>query len=163
MKKIMSWDEAEAQAEEYRKQGKTIAFSNGCFDIVHAGHVTYLQAVKKEADVLFLGLNSDRSVREIKGPLRPVVSENDRACVVAALACVDHVVIFDQPDPEELIHGIKPDILAKGADWAEADIIGGDFVKSRGGRVARIKLEPGISTTTIINRIGKTIFNADIE
>ncbi|MCG8567613.1 MAG: D-glycero-beta-D-manno-heptose 1-phosphate adenylyltransferase [Desulfobacterales bacterium] len=158
MKKIMTLEEITHQAEAYRSQGKTIAFSNGCFDILHAGHVTYLQAVKAQGDVLVLGLNSDRSVREIKGEQRPVVSQEDRACVAAALAAVDHVVIFDEPDPEKLIQAVKPDILAKGADWAEDEIIGGDFVKARGGRVARIKLEPGISTTTIIKRIGRKVF-----
>ncbi len=158
MKRIMTRDEIAVQAQTYRNQGKTIAFSNGCFDILHAGHVTYLQAVKALGDVLILGLNSDRSVREIKGEKRPVVPDTERACVMAALGAVDHVVIFDEPDPLELIKVVQPDILAKGADYAEEDIIGGEVVKARGGRVERIDLEPGVSTSSIIDRIGRKVF-----
>ena len=160
MEKILNNDEIEGAVASYRAEGKSIAFTNGCFDLVHAGHVTYLSAVKKEADVLILGLNSDASVRSIKGEKRPVIGQEDRACVMAALSAVDHVVIFDEPDPEKLIQRVQPDILAKGADWAEDDIIGADIVKARGGRVARIKLEPGISTTTIIERIGRVFYGA---
>ena len=154
----MDKNEIEKVVAEYRDQGKTIAFTNGCFDLVHAGHVTYLSAVKDQADVLILGLNSDASVRKIKGEKRPIIGQGDRACVMAALEAVDHVVIFDEVDPEKLIQRVQPDILAKGADWSEDEIIGADIVKARGGRVARIKLEPGISTTTIIERIGRVYY-----
>ncbi|SMC44504.1 D-beta-D-heptose 7-phosphate kinase / D-beta-D-heptose 1-phosphate adenosyltransferase [Desulfocicer vacuolatum DSM 3385] len=136
-----------------RDRGRTIVFTNGCFDILHAGHVSYLQAAAHQGDVLVLGLNSDASVSRIKGPSRPVISQEHRSRVMAALACVDHVVIFDEPDPGELIRELNPHVLVKGADWAEADIIGADTVTQNGGRVARMVLEPDISTTIIIERI----------
>ena len=136
-----------------RDQGRTIVFTNGCFDILHAGHVTYLQAAADQGDILVLGLNSDASVHRIKGPSRPVISQEHRSQVLSALACVDHVVIFDEPDPGELIRELRPHVLVKGADWAEADIIGADTVKQNGGRVERMVLEPEISTTIIIDRI----------
>jgi len=136
-----------------RDQELTIVFTNGCFDILHAGHVTYLQAAADQGDVLVVGLNSDVSVGRIKGPLRPVISQDHRSRVLAALGCVDHVVIFDEPDPGALIRELRPHVLVKGADWAEADIIGADTVKQDGGRVERIALEPEISTTIIIERI----------
>jgi len=136
-----------------RDQGFTIVFTNGCFDILHAGHVTYLQAAADQGDILVLGLNSDASVGRIKGPSRPVISQDHRSRVISALACVDHVVIFDEPDPGELIRELRPHVLVKGADWAEGNIIGADTVKQDGGRVERIVLEPEISTTIIIERI----------
>ena len=136
-----------------RDQGRTIVFTNGCFDILHAGHVSYLQAAAGQGDVLVLGLNSDASVHRIKGPSRPVISQDHRSRVISALACVSHVVIFDEPDPGALIRELRPHVLVKGADWAEADIIGADTVKQGGGRVERMVLEPKISTTIIIERI----------
>ena len=136
-----------------RDRGCTIVFTNGCFDILHAGHVSYLQAAADQGDVLVLGLNSDASVGCIKGPSRPVISQDHRSRVISALACVDHVVIFDEPDPGKLIRELRPHVLVKGADWAEADIIGADTVTRDGGRVERIALEPEISTTIIIERI----------
>ena len=142
-----------ALAETYRAQGKTIVFTNGCFDILHAGHVSYLARAKAFGDILVLGLNSDRSVRQIKGDLRPVVREDQRASVVAALAVVDHVVLFDEPDPGNLIQAVVPDVLVKGADWPEDQIIGADFVRARQGRVERIAFEQDISTSRIIQKI----------
>ncbi len=139
--------------QSLRSQGRTIVFTNGCFDILHAGHVSYLQEAADQGDVLVLGLNSDASVGRIKGPSRPVISQEHRSFVVAALACVDHVVIFDEPDPGDLIRELRPHVLVKGADWAESDIIGGDIVKQDGGSVVRVALEPDISTTIIIDRI----------
>lgn len=156
MNKIVLQSEIAAIAAEKRAENKQIVFTNGCFDILHAGHVNYLAAAAAQGDLLILGLNSDQSVRRIKGEKRPVVSQGHRAQVVAALACVDYVVIFDEPDPEALIKMVKPHVLAKGADWAEDEIIGGDFVKQNGGRVARIILEPDISTSLIIEKIVNT-------
>ena len=156
MKKIVSRSEIKVIADRERAENKRIVFTNGCFDLLHTGHVKYLAAAAAQGDLLVVGLNSDQSVRAIKGDKRPIINENQRAEVVAALACVDHVVIFHEADPGALIREIKPHVLAKGADWPEDKIIGGDFVKINGGRVARITLEPDISTTLIIEKIVKT-------
>ncbi|MFH1154815.1 MAG: D-glycero-beta-D-manno-heptose 1-phosphate adenylyltransferase [Pseudomonadota bacterium] len=140
-------------ADRLRSENKTIVVTNGCFDILHVGHVTYLAEAALQGDILIVGLNSDRSVQGIKGPLRPVIQEDHRARVLSALACVDYVVLFHEPDPGALIRAVKPHVLVKGADWEEKDIIGADVVKANGGRVARIAMEPGISTSLIIERI----------
>ncbi len=160
-KKIVTLDSIRQLTDQYRSSGKTIVFTNGCFDILHAGHVSYLARAKQWGDVLVLGLNSDASVRGIKGDRRPVIHEAQRACVAAALAVVDHVVLFDEPDPENLIHAVIPDILVKGADWPEDQIVGADFVKANGGRVERIVFEQDISTTGIIRRVGQLFYDAD--
>jgi len=136
-----------------KNQNKTIVFTNGCFDILHAGHVQYLQDAKNAGDILVLGLNSDTSVSTIKGPKRPIVNEEQRAIVLAALSCVDYITIFNEPDPLMVIQQVLPHILVKGDDWAEQDIVGADIVKENGGKVMRIPLIGNISTTTIINRI----------
>jgi D-glycero-beta-D-manno-heptose 1-phosphate adenylyltransferase len=136
-----------------RQPGRRVVFTNGCFDILHAGHVRYLQAARACGDCLVVGLNSDRSVAAIKGPLRPIVSQQHRAAVLAALACVDFVTLFDRPEPGGLIAAVRPDVLVKGADWVEARIVGAAEVKAAGGEVVRIALEPGISTSEIIGRI----------
>nr|WP_321399248.1 D-glycero-beta-D-manno-heptose 1-phosphate adenylyltransferase [uncultured Desulfobacter sp.] len=158
VKKIVTLDEMCRLSEEYKTLGQTVVFTNGCFDILHAGHVAYLEKAKSLGDVLVLGLNSDLSVRQIKGDLRPVICQAQRARVVAALACVDHVVLFDAPDPEELIRGIVPQVLVKGADWPEDKIVGAKFVKDGGGRVARVAFEEDISTSKIIERIGQRFY-----
>ena len=132
---------------------KTV-FTNGVFDILHPGHVRYLQAARALGDKLIVAINSDRSVRELgKAPNRPINPENERAEVLRALACVDEVVIFDEPDPHAIISKIQPDILVKGADWAEDAIIGRDVVEAKGGKVVRIPMADGYSTTAIINKI----------
>ncbi len=159
-RKRVSLEEIRELAAQYRQQGKQIVFTNGCFDILHAGHVTYLARAKACGDILVLGLNSDKSVRGIKGDKRPVINEDQRACVMAALAMVDHVVLFDEPDPERLIETVVPHVLVKGADWPEDQIIGGDFVKANQGRVERIAFEEDISTTRIIKRIGQRFYGA---
>lgn len=141
-----------ARLKRARREGRTIVFTNGCFDLLHPGHVRYLAAARDRGDELVVGLNSDRSVRGLKGPGRPVQTEEARAEVLAALASVDHVVVFDAPTPLELILALRPDVLAKGADWAEADIVGAREVRSWGGRVARIRLVPGESTTRLVKR-----------
>lgn len=158
MDKILNTSEIKALCEAYKAAGKKIVFTNGCFDILHAGHVKYLTNARQLGDILILGLNTDASVRRIKGEKRPVIGEAHRVCVMAALFCVDHVVLFDESDPENLIKTVCPDILVKGADWQENDIVGADFVKALGGRVERIALEPGISTTRIIARIGELYY-----
>lgn len=132
----------------------TVVFTNGVFDILHPGHVRYLQAARALGDKLIVAINSDRSVRALdKAPDRPINSEDDRAEVLRALACVDEVVIFDEPDPHAIISKIQPDILVKGADWEENAIIGREVVEARGGKVVRIPLAEGFSTTKIIERV----------
>ena len=136
-----------------RRTGAKVVFTNGCFDIVHAGHVRYLQKARKFGACLVVGINSDASVRAIKGPTRPIVPQSERAEVLSALECVDYVIIFDETTPLRLITAIKPDILAKGADWAAKEIVGGDIVKKNGGQIRRVTLVKGRSTTNIIKRI----------
>lgn len=137
-----------------KTQDHRVVFTNGVFDLLHPGHVRYLQAARALGDKLIVAINSDRSVRALgKAPDRPINPENDRAEVLRALACVDEVVIFDEPDPHAIISKIQPDILVKGADWAEDAIIGRDVVEARGGRVVRIELAQGYSTTNIISKI----------
>jgi D-beta-D-heptose 7-phosphate kinase/D-beta-D-heptose 1-phosphate adenosyltransferase len=138
---------------DFRKKGKTIVFTNGCFDIIHAGHVRYLHAAKQEGDILIVGLNSDKSVQLIKDKNRPIISEKYRAEVLAGLEAVDYVTIFNEMDPLQLICAIKPDVLVKGSDWKEKDIIGAEAVKGRGGKVVRVDLLQGLSTSLIIQTI----------
>ena len=153
--KILKLSDLVKVLESLREAGKRIVFTNGCFDILHAGHVRYLTAARSKGDALVLGLNSDVSVKSIKPENRPIVSQDQRAEVLAGLACVDFITIFDEPDPLALIQTIKPDVLIKGADWEEAEIIGSDVVRSYGGKVIRIEVVPGISTSRIIQKILK--------
>ena len=149
----MTIDEAASFAEGLRRAGKTVVFTNGVFDLLHPGHVRYLQHARSLGDALIVGLNSDRSVRANKGPTRPITPEAERAEILAALACVDAVAIFDAETPAEIIKRIQPDVLVKGADWAADAIVGRDTVEARGGRVVRVNIEPGWSTTGIIQKI----------
>jgi rfaE bifunctional protein nucleotidyltransferase chain/domain len=144
------------KVDSLRKAGKRIVFTNGCFDLLHIGHVRYLQEARKQGDCLVVAVNSDGSVRRIKESVRPVVPEGQRAEVVAALDCVDWVTIFAEPDPLALIRLLEPDVLVKGTDWSEEEIIGAPEVREAGGQVLRIKLEPGISTSALIKRIRST-------
>jgi D-beta-D-heptose 7-phosphate kinase/D-beta-D-heptose 1-phosphate adenosyltransferase len=153
MRKVLSIPEAEAFAGRLRQAHRTIVFTNGVFDLLHPGHVRYLQDARHEGDALVVGVNSDRSVRDIKGPERPLTPEAERAEVLAALACVDAVVIFDEPDPQQIIDRLQPDVLVKGADWAADRIIGRETVEARGGRTVRIPLAEGYSTSAIIKKI----------
>ena len=139
-----------------RSEKHTVVFTNGVFDLLHVGHLRYLQQARSLGDALIVGVNSDRSARAIKGAERPITPEDERAEVLAALACVDGVVVFDEDTPHDLIAAIQPDVLVKGADWGEDAIIGRDIVEARGGRVVRVPLEPGQSTTAIIERIGRS-------
>jgi rfaE bifunctional protein nucleotidyltransferase chain/domain len=154
--KIQSRAELGGILKKAREQGRRIVLTNGCFDLMHIGHTRYLQAAKRLGDLLVVGVNTDISVRALnKGPGRPVVPESQRAEVVAALACVDYVVLFDEPDPERLIAELQPDVLVKGGDWAPDRIVGRNFVESRGGIVKTIPLVPGVSTTQLLEKIKK--------
>jgi D-beta-D-heptose 7-phosphate kinase/D-beta-D-heptose 1-phosphate adenosyltransferase len=145
--------DAVAKVRDWRSAGKVIVFTNGVFDLLHPGHVRYLQHARSLGDALVVGVNSDRSVRGNKGPTRPIVPEDERAELVNALGAVDAVAIFDEPTPHELISLLKPDVLVKGADWAENAIVGRDIVEARGGRVVRVAIEPGHSTSALVERV----------
>ena len=135
-----------------RSKGKRIVFTNGCFDILHVGHVDYLSKARRLGDVLVVGLNSDSSVKKIKGKDRPINKESDRAKVLSSLYFVDYITLFDETTPENLIKKVRPDILVKGGDWKVEDIVGGSFVRSYGGKIKRIPFVKGYSTTSIIER-----------
>ena len=153
--KIVTLEDLAARLGEGRKSGQTIVFTNGCFDIMHVGHVRYLGQARSQGDLLVVGLNSDSSVRAIKGAKRPIVGQDHRAELLASLACVDYVVPFEELDPLRLIQAIKPDVLVKGEDWAEDAIVGAEEVKSRGGKVVRISFVEETSTSGIIQTILK--------
>lgn len=153
MDKVFTIKKLVDELSHLRKKGRKVVFTNGCFDIIHAGHVRYLKKAKSLGDILVVGLNSDSSVRSIKGVNRPIVPEKERAEVLSSLYFVDYVILFKEPTPKKLIMEIKPDILVKGADWAAKDIVGSDAVKKSGGRIRRIPLVKGRSTTNIIKRI----------
>ena len=142
-----------------RAQGSRVVFTNGCFDLLHAGHVSYLEKARRCGDCLVIGLNSDRSVQALKGPSRPVNGELERARVLAALGCVDFVVLFDEDTPLRLITALLPDILVKGADWPEDQIVGAAEVKAAGGRIERIPFDCQVSTTGIIDKIIALVHN----
>ena len=152
-RKRSSAAEAEALARSIQARGGVLVFTNGVFDLLHPGHVRYLQEARRLGDFLIVGLNSDRSVHTIKAPGRPLNGEEERAEVLAALASVDAVVVFDEDTPQQLIAAIQPDVLVKGADWGADEIVGRDIVEARGGRVVRIALAPGYSTTQLIRRV----------
>lgn len=151
--KIMDARSLASKLDGFRKEGKDVVFTNGCFDILHVGHVRYLTAARKEGDLLVVGLNSDASIQMIKGSQRPIVEQVQRSEIIASLQVVDFVTFFDQPDPLVLIQRLKPTVLVKGADWSTDDIVGADFVTSRGGRVVRVPLVKDVSSSNIIERI----------
>lgn len=156
MGSILSRDDLVSVRRQLKTAGKRVVFTNGCFDILHRGHVDYLQKAKSLGDVLVVGINTDASVRRLKGNGRPIVEEEDRAAVVAALAAVDYVCLFDEDTPHELIRAVVPDILVKGADWSVNDIVGKDVVEGAGGSVHTIEFLPDRSTTKIIEKITQT-------
>ena len=141
------------QIEAWRAAGEKIVFTNGVFDLLHRGHVEYLEESRALGDRLVVGVNSDASVRRIKGPERPLVPAEERAELLAALACVDLALVFDEDTPERLIREVEPDVLVKGGDWTPDRIVGRDFVEARGGRVLNVPLRAGLSTTALIERI----------
>ena len=156
--KVLPCDQLLSVLSSERTKGKRIVFTNGCFDLMHIGHTRYLQAAKALGDVLVVGVNSDVSVRTLdKAPDRPIVPEVQRAEVLAALGCVDYVVIFDEPDPLQLITAVQPDVLVKGGDWTIDRIVGRELVEARGGVVKTIPLVPGMSTTGLLQRIRSTV------
>lgn len=132
---------------------KRIVFTNGCFDLLHVGHIRYLQQARSLGDILVLGLNTDASVQRLKGPERPLQSEDERAEILAALSCVDYVTLFNEDTPLELIQTVKPDILVKGGDWTVDKIVGADFVLKNGGQVKSLQFVPGRSTTKLIEKM----------
>jgi rfaE bifunctional protein nucleotidyltransferase chain/domain len=153
-RRVLTCAEASELAANERGLGRVVAFTNGVFDLLHPGHVRYLRDARALGDLLIVGINSDRSVRALaKAPDRPINSEHERAEVLAALASVDAVVVFDEDTPHAIISALQPDILVKGADWGENEIVGRDVVEARGGRVVRVQLADGYSTTSLIERI----------
>jgi D-beta-D-heptose 7-phosphate kinase/D-beta-D-heptose 1-phosphate adenosyltransferase len=153
MAAILTVDTAAAWAEDQRRAGRRVVFTNGVYDLVHPGHIEYLEAARAAGDVLIVAVNSDRSVRANKGPSRPILPENERAELIAGLRVVDAVVIFDAETPADIIRRVQPDVLVKGADWAADAIVGRDTVEARGGTVLRIDLVPGYSTTAIVEKV----------
>lgn len=151
--KFKTIHELKETIEAIRKTGGKVVFTNGCFDILHVGHVRYLKDARALGDYLIIALNSDSSVRRLKGNKRPIVSEAERAEVLASLEAVDFVTIFDEPDPYNVIKELKPDFLVKGGDWGEGEIIGSDIVKNNGGEVLRIPFVEGSSSSNIVETI----------
>ncbi|MDD5155629.1 MAG: D-glycero-beta-D-manno-heptose 1-phosphate adenylyltransferase [Candidatus Omnitrophica bacterium] len=159
--KIKGLRELKRIISSLKSRRKKIVFTNGCFDLLHYGHTKYLEDAKRKGDILVVGLNSDDSVRRIKGQDRPILGEKDRLRIIAALESVDYVILFDQDTPLEIIKTLKPDVLIKGSDWNIGKIAGADFVLSHGGKVATVKLEPGRSTTNLIKTIAKRFRKTD--
>jgi rfaE bifunctional protein nucleotidyltransferase chain/domain len=153
MGQILSEDELIIRLGPENRNGRCVVFTNGCFDIIHPGHLRSLEQARALGDCLVVGLNSDASVRGLKGPARPVLPEADRAAILASLAAVDYVVLFDRPTPRELLARLRPDILVKGADWNIESIAGREEVEAGGGRVVSVALEPGYSTTNLIDEL----------
>jgi rfaE bifunctional protein nucleotidyltransferase chain/domain len=152
--KIRELPDAKKKVERLRSKNKKIVFTNGCFDILHIGHARYLYAAREMGDFLIVAMNSDRSVKAIKGPDRPIMNQSERSEMLASLECVDMVVIFDEDNPMEVIRYLMPDILVKGGDWKEEDIIGADVVRAAGGQIRSIPYINSYSTSGIIKRIG---------
>jgi D-beta-D-heptose 7-phosphate kinase/D-beta-D-heptose 1-phosphate adenosyltransferase len=154
---VLTLDEAVALVDRLRAGGRKVVFTNGVFDLLHPGHLRYLQLARSHGDALVVGVNSDRSVRAIKGPDRPITPGHERAEILAALACVDAAVVFDDDTPAEIIRRLQPDVLVKGADWPADQIVGRDTVEARGGVVVRAPVEGEYSTTAIVERIRKQV------
>ena len=155
MGQVVTQDELILHVAERKRNRQRVAFTNGCFDLLHPGHIHCLEQARAQGEVLVVAINSDAGVRQLKGAGRPIIPQDERAEILAALACVDYVVIFDEPTPREIIARVLPDVLVKGGDWGLDDIVGREEVESAGGRVVSIPLEPGYSTSGIIDRIRK--------
>ncbi len=155
MGKIVSQDELILLIAREKRNGRRVVFTNGCFDLLHPGHVRCLAEARALGDLLVVAVNSDRSVRGNKGPERPLVPQNDRAEVLAALSSVDYVTIFDEPTPRDLVARVLPSVLVKGADWGPNEVVGREEVEAAGGRVVSIPLAPGYSTTSLLEKIRK--------
>lgn len=153
MGQVISQVEIDKSLKSIRTENKKIVFTNGCFDLLHVGHVRYLNSAKKLGDILIVGVNTDKSVKKLKGPTRPIQNENDRAEILAALGAVDYVVLFDEDTPLELIHQIKPDILTKGGDYKIETIVGAEYVIARGGQVLPLEFFDGKSTSLLVSKM----------
>ena len=153
---MTDFNQASGIAEKYKSQSKKIAFTNGCFDIIHVGHIRYLKKARECGDCLLVGLNSDSSVAKIKGQGRPLVSQDERKEILEAFECVDEVITFDESTPLELIKTVKPDVIVKGGDWKAENIVGKDIVEKNGGKTVTIEYIPGRSTTEFIKKIKET-------
>jgi len=151
--KVVDCQTLKGKVDSFKQAGNRVVFTNGCFDLLHVGHVHCLQEARRQGDCLVVAVNSDASMQKMKGPRRPIVPEDERAEMVAALECVDWVTIFDEPDPLKLIELLVPNVLAKGADWKEGEIVGADVVTAADGKVVRIDLKLGLSTTRLIETI----------
>ncbi len=151
--KILSFNDLTAARARLREAGRTLVFTNGCFDILHVGHVRYLQAARALGDALVVAINSDESTRQLKGPMRPIVPQEERAEMLAGLSCVDYVTVFEELSPRSLIAAVLPDVLVKGGDWALDEIHGREEVEAAGGRVLPLPFVDGKSTTNIVGRI----------
>jgi len=158
---LITLEEYHDLRKELKQQNKTVVFTNGCFDLLHSGHIQLLQQARTAGDILIVGLNSDYSVQKLKGKNRPILNEHDRATILCTLKPVDFVVLFDSPTPRHLIQSICPDILVKGDDWKADDIVGADFVRAHGGRVLRVPILSGHSTTGIIELICQRYTNSN--
>jgi D-beta-D-heptose 7-phosphate kinase/D-beta-D-heptose 1-phosphate adenosyltransferase len=156
-RKLVTLDEMASLAAAYRRGAKTVVFTNGCFDLLHVGHVSYLEEAAALGDVLVVGLNSDASVRRLKGPERPIVAERDRAALLAALGCVDHVVLFEEDTPHRLLEAIRPDVLVKGGTYTVDQVVGHEIVERYGGRVCVASTQPGVSTTKLVADIRRPL------
>jgi rfaE bifunctional protein nucleotidyltransferase chain/domain len=155
LRKILTLNAAVERVRELKREGKRVVFTNGCFDLLHPGHTRYLAQARKQGDVLLVAVNSDRSVRALKGPGRPVFPENERAEILAALACVDYVTIFDEPTPREVIARMLPQVLVKGGNWPADQIVGREEVEAAGGKVVLIPVIAGYSTSSLVEAAAK--------
>lgn len=148
-----NWHDFLPERDRLRTAGRVLVFTNGCYDLIHPGHLRLLEAARSLGDALIVAINTDASVQSNKGPLRPIVPEAERAELLDALECIDYVTVFDSPTPREMIAGILPEILVKGADWGDGEIVGREEVEAAGGKVVRIDLEPGYSTSAVIQAV----------
>ena len=153
MGRVVSQDELILQVQARKRKGQRVVFTNGCFDLLHPGHVRLLEQARSLGDALVVAINSDASVRQLKGAHRPVIPEGERAEILAALAAVDYVVVFQEPTPQRLIATLLPDVLVKGSDWGPSEVVGREEVEAAGGRVVSIPLEAGYSTTRLLERM----------
>ena len=154
--RVVTQDDLIVAVARHKRNGQGVVFTNGCFDLLHPGHLRTLEQARALGDVLIVAINSDASVRALKGPGRPVIPQDERAEILAALAAVDYVTVFDEPTPRELIARVLPNVLVKGGDWGPDEIVGREEVKAAGGRVASVPIEPGYSTTEILERARRT-------